>query len=451
QDAALSRRKQGFDSPRARHGSAAGCIPSMVMLAARLRPYLPAETFQPLVWLGLFFGFSALPVALVYSTRSSPLFLTLACLTLLADEYRRNPRMSRLRALSHGSLRKPLVVPLVMMAALGMASALWSAAPAHTFRTALQLAGAVFLGIGWVVLISRFRREHVLPFLAGGLTVALVALPVELFSQLRIRGHFTQSTMLFEHNRTILQLSLLVTLFASLAALSGLGLWRVWAALLLVVSIAMAIVSESQSTLLYWLVIALAALAAGWAPRPSLGLAGLAAGIVVIAFPWAFLFGHEAILVPLTGTLSDDLAQAANVEDRLLIWAEFARLVAERPWLGWGLEAERALQLPVLPSGESRAYSALHPHSLAMELWTGLGAAGAALATVVLIDFRRLVARYADLRLAWATCLFAGIFAVWLVSHGAWEHWWLMMLPLSLGSLLALDFYPGAGPPIAAS
>jgi O-antigen ligase len=423
----------------------------MVTTDAGLRRHLPAETFQPLVWLGLFFSFSALPVALVYSTRSSPVFLALASLLLLADEWRRNPRLSRLGALVPGSLRKPLFVPLVLLVALALASSLWSAAPGHTLRTALQLAGMVFLGLGWVALISRFRREHVLPFLAGGLAVAFVLLPVELLSEVGIRGYFTDSTMPFEHNRTVVQLSVLTTLLASLAALSGLAVWCAWAAMLLLAALALAALSESQSALLYWLVFALAAVAASWKPRLSLAAACLVAAIAIVVFPWAFLLWHEAIGAAVIAGVSGDLVRAANVDDRLLIWTEFARIASERPWLGWGLQAERAIELAVLAGEEEPAYSPLHPHSLGMELWTGLGAAGAALAVALSIDFWRLVSRYAESVVAWAVCLFAGMLAVWLVSHGAWEHWWLVMLPASLGTLLAVDFYPANGPPIADS
>lgn len=423
----------------------------MVTSDSGLRRYLPAETLQPLVWLGLFFGFSALPVAIVYATRSSPTILALACLTLVADEYYRNPTFSRLRALAKGSLRKPMVLPLLAITVLGVVSALWSAAPEHSFQTGLQFAGTVLLGLSWVVLVSRFRREHVLPFLAGGLITALLALPVELLLPAGIRDAFAGPIAAHEYNRTILQLSLLVTLFAALASLRGDLLWRIVAAALLIATMAVAVASESQSSVLYWLVFALGGVAAGLAPRVSLLAVGLAVGIVVLAFPWAFLFWDEAIIESAISLLSADFAETANVQDRLLIWTEFAGIVAERPWFGWGMEGERAMDLSVLPGGDLLAYSPHHPHSLALELWTGLGAAGVALAIAVLVGFVRLVARYRDPQVAWATCLFAGSSAIWLISHGAWEHWWLTMLPLSLGTLLALDFYAAGEEPIAPS
>jgi O-antigen ligase len=422
----------------------------MITAQSGLRRYLPAETFQPLVWLGLFLAFSALPVATVYGTRSSPAVLALACLTLLADEFRRNPRLDRLRALSRGLWAKPMLLPLALMAGLGTASALWSAAPGHSFETALQFAGSVLLGAGWVALVSRFRRQHVLPFLAGGLTVALVALPLELLPPAGIRGVFTDQTLPYEHNRTILQLSVLATLFMALAGLSGSLLWRTWAAALLFGSIAVALLSESQTVLAYWAAFGVVAIAAGWAPRRSLAAIGLAAGMIVVAFPWAFLLWSDAIAGLLAGLLPAGFAEAANVEHRLLIWTEFAGIVSERPFFGWGMEGERALDVPTV-LGPSLTVSPHHPHSLALELWTGLGAAGAALAMVVLGGFLRLVARYGEPVAGWATSLFAGTFAVWLISHGAWEHWWLAILPLSLGTLLAVDFYPAEAEPIAPS
>jgi O-antigen ligase len=423
----------------------------MVTFEAGVQRYLPAETLQPLVWLGLFFGLSALPVALVYSTRSSPTFLALACVMLFADEYRRNPRFSRLRGLARGFWGKPMILPLILLAALGMASAVWSAAPGHTFQTALQFAGSLLLGIAWVALVARFRREHVLPFLAGGLAAALILLPFELLHPSGIRGFFTDNLMAYEHNRTLVQLSVLATLFVALSAQCGYPLWRAWAAALLIGLLIMLLVSESQSAFAYWLAVALAALAAGWAPRATLKGVAIATGLIVLAFPWAFLLWHQPIADLLIALVPEDFARAAHVEQRILIWTEFARIVTERLWLGWGMQAERAIDLTVIPGDAAPAYSPHHPHSLPLELWTGLGIAGAALAVAVLVGFARLVLRYPDVVVGWTASLFTGIFAVWLVSHGAWESWWLAMLPLSLGTLLAIDFYPADGPPIAAS
>jgi len=181
--------------------------------------------------------------------------------------------------------------------------------------------------------------------------------------------------------------------------------------------------------------------AAGFAPRATrFGLAGLAA-VLVLALPW--LLG--AALPRDAGALPNSAAH------RLLIWDFAAERISERPVLGWGMDASRAI-----PGGTGRPDAALreafgltspaaaqwfahaqllplHPHNLALQLWLELGAVGAALMALLL----------ALVALACRSPAACGAFAAGLViamlSYGAWQYWWVSGLLLAAVTAAALQ------------
>lgn len=143
-------------------------------------------------------------------------------------------------------------------------------------------------------------------------------------------------------------------------------------------------------------------------------------------------------LVPLA--LRPELAAQAPQSSlhRMLIWDFALERAAERPVLGWGMEASRNLpggrdnpsrdsmaRLGVVPEGERGWLLApgvermsLHPHNGALQIWLELGWVGLALAAL------------AVLAMAWgAGPVAAGVIAsgavTFLASFGVWQPWWL--------------------------
>jgi O-antigen ligase len=400
-----------------------------------------------LTWLGLVLSFSVLPVVVVYSTRAAPLFLAVSALILFLAEVRLDPRLVRIGRIVGKLAQQPLVVLLVALSSFALLSTLWSPTPDETFAGAARVTGAFFLGGSWCALMARFRADELLPYMAFGVTAGLLAFASELlFAGITRSLYRDDAFWAFEINRSIQQISPMVVLFAALAALAALAdparqrVWRVWAAIAIVATVALALMSESRSTFAFWLLFGLVAVAAGLAARAALVGVVAAVGAALFAFPWAIQRWHPLIAEVFSLERLDAFARSANVEHRLIIWADFARIIPERLWTGWGLKAERALELSSPPFAGAH----WHPHSLALELWTGLGTAGVVLAAAVLVAFAGVVARYDRAMLAWATALFAGLATIWLVSHGTWETWWLAVLALTLGTLLSVR---RCGPP----
>ncbi|MDB5415120.1 MAG: hypothetical protein JWR10_3455 [Rubritepida sp.] len=162
------------------------------------------------------------------------------------------------------------------------------------------------------------------------------------------------------------------------------------------------------------------------------GLAGFAA-LTILVLPWV-----------LGATLPRDASHLpSSAAHRLLIWDFAAARVAERPILGWGMDASRAI-----PGGTGAPDAAmlrefgltspaatqwfagaqllpLHPHNAALQVWLELGVVGAAL-MALLLAMLALRARSP------AACgAFAAGLVVAMLSYGAWQYWWVAGLLLA--------------------
>ena len=116
---------------------------------------------------------------------------------------------------------------------------------------------------------------------------------------------------------------------------------------------------------------------------------------------------------------------------RLGYWSNTVDAIAEKPLLGWGLDASRTF------SGVG-----LHPHNGALQAWLELGALGAAAAALFwAMSLRRLSREGRDLMAA-AIAASAGLYLLFeAVGHGIWQEHWLAM-----GALAAIVGVLGSGP-----
>jgi exopolysaccharide production protein ExoQ len=125
---------------------------------------------------------------------------------------------------------------------------------------------------------------------------------------------------------------------------------------------------------------------------------------------------------------------------RLLIWSFTGERIAERPVLGWGLDAARAI-----PGGKDEIRPAqtrlpLHPHDAALQLWLELGAPGATLFALVLglLWLRLAEAPWPRLYAAAAGGSLAAGSAVAFAGWGIWQEWWLGTLGLALFAIIVM-------------
>jgi O-antigen ligase len=207
----------------------------------------------------------------------------------------------------------------------------------------------------------------------------------------------------------------------------------------------------SQSAALAAL-LGLAALPWGWV-APRLAAVGLALLVLVMGLfypPWA-PNGHEI------AALHERLpAIKASGIHRLAIWSFTAERIEERPWLGWGMDAARAVPggkrpvtavMPEVKLPLTAEILPLHPHDAALQWRLELGLPGAVLCLVIFGSVLWRVgasARMPAAPRALAIGYAAGVLTVAMLSFGAWQAWWLSTV------WLTASFFVGAQPRSAA-
>ena len=129
---------------------------------------------------------------------------------------------------------------------------------------------------------------------------------------------------------------------------------------------------------------------------------------------------------------------------RFYIWAFAAERIAERPLLGWGMNASRSM-----PGGKERIIDTLrdktfgerlplHPHNVALQIWLELGLIGAALAASLVAGLvLRATAQPMTPRVrATAAGLIVTGFVEFALSYSAWQSWWLASVFLATAFLI---------------
>jgi O-antigen ligase len=207
--------------------------------------------------------------------------------------------------------------------------------------------------------------------------------------------------------------------------------------------------------------LALAVTAAAWFMPSQAAEAALVAGLAAFALAYymprvtaaALAAGLIALAVYLpVATPSDQAVIALRHEapwikfsgiHRLLIWRFAADRIAERPLLGWGMDASRELPgghedfsktLPEADIGMAMQAMPLHPHNAILQWQVELGLPGTLLGLAIVLwglwraGFKaQLERRSRAAALAWS----ASALVVALLSFGIWQAWWLSCLWLT--------------------
>lgn len=238
-----------------------------------------------------------------------------------------------------------------------------------------------------------------------------------------------------DFERDLNRATLLLALMAGPCALLCWRLgWRWMAVPAVLVPMALAAVGTSQSALaaLLGLLVLLGIAILSWRVAVGLVAAGVLAGIS--------LCGPLAVWMKQAG-LADAGGMPFSFRHRILTWDFVAARLGDHPWIGYGLEASRAVpggdgmfelpvvgRVPVLP---------VHPHNLFLQTRLELGWVGAVLLALLLLAILRRLTRLDEgirpMAIAlFGTCIFAQCFA-----YGAWQGW-LICGMMFAGLLIAL-------------
>jgi O-antigen ligase len=381
----------------------------------------------------------AAPPLAVFAPLGEAALLALAAVLLVALDPRGAQAAGR-------ALAAPLAL-LVALALWGAASALWSILPGHSLLEALRFlaitaAGVVVLGeAGRLAPDGRARVEAAV---LAGATLAFALLQLELWDDQAI-GRWLHDIpvgrfFLNAYDRGVVMLVLVAWPVMSLAH-RRFGLWAPVAVAMLVVLTLLAFYSQ---TAVLAMVVGIAAAILAWrVPR------FVAAIMIVGTIASAFVLPSVLPDGPTIARWQATMAMRKSAPHRLAIWHFVAERMGERPVLGWGMDASRAIPggealvkdvMPALQLGPLAQILPLHPHNAALQWRLELGVPGAVIALAFLALALSRAAGFASS----ATALgFAGAgVTIALLSYGAWQAWWLSSLWVGASFIVATAAAP---------
>jgi O-antigen ligase len=331
----------------------------------------------------------------------------------------------------------PLLPPAIIagaLAAWGGLSALWSIDPGRSLLLAARLCGLFAAGLALAAAAGRIAapRRLILALLAG--TALGIALAL---ADLATAGGLSR--------------------YVSVRPFGGprLNQAAAWAALMLLPS-AVLLVARGQRMLALAAAAALAGTVYGLddttakvALVASLCVAGLAylrraataraaAVLAVLAILTAPVTLPRLARLPHVFAAAEAFKSSAG--HRLLIWSFAGDRIAERPFVGWGLDSARAIPGGKDEIGPGESWLPLHPHDGAIQVWLELGAPGAAL-LALLLGWLWLALGDAAWPRGYAAAAAGSLAAALIIATsgwGIWQEWWIATLELAAFAILAL-------------
>ncbi len=336
------------------------------------------------------------------------------------------------------------------------ASMLWSVEPVRALETSLSLAGLVVLAAGAARALevddaANLRRLG--GALALGLAIGIALLgfdhaTVNLF-RLAVRGFPEWTPPLgFGLKPAVSVLALLLPL---VLAVPGLGRGAKLA--LLLPGLAVSLWLPGETAKIAAVAGLLAATVAAYAGRM---MARVSAALIALVFLAAPLLFSAAI------ARAPDLSPLPpSASHRVLIWDFVTERIAERPTLGWGMEASRSIPGGTatfdaatldhfgLTSEAERGFFArsaaqrlpLHTHNAALQVWLELGLVGATIAAALAAAAMLAAGSPGALGMAVSGAVTGQL------SFGVWQPWWIATL--LFGAVVALALRAYSSPPSA--
>ena len=341
-----------------------------------------------------------------------------------------------------------LGIPVVILAGLllwGAVSALWALDPARSLVLDLRLAGLFLTGLALVMAADRIAapwRIALCLFAGSAIGIALAAYDLlsagGLTQFVSIRGFRPARLDQIAIGLAILLLPVSAILAIRGRRIAGLASAAVAGGFVLLLDGVSAqvgfVASLPVMALLYW--------------RPR-GMARLAAAVSILFVLTAPLTLTKLERIPGLVAAADSFKSSAG--HRLLIWSFVGERIAERPVLGWGLDASRAI-----PGGNQEArlgqnWLSLHPHDAPLQVWLELGTPGAALFAALVALFWLRLDRLAGPRLyiAGAGGSLAAALAPVFAAYGVWQEWWIGTLALALFLIAVMGRAAAAAAPAA--
>lgn len=367
-----------------------------------------------------------MPLCVWAAKRSGPLVLSLAALALLGAAMLDGCLLGKLDR-TRRRLSSPGALAALAFLALALISTAWSHAPMHGLRALLEFAVPLIAGFVVFMFLPQWEAGGTIgTWLAPACALALASL----FTMAEIgSGMALRSQLGLRSNSYIFNPVLIACLLSAIPVcerlLRGPGLPARLAGLAAFAALAAAILTSESGAAVLGLGVGVLAYAAArlW---PRLSVVVLAAGLVA-SLALAPVMGE--ILDRLLPTAAHEQLQASHSRDRVDIWRSFGAAARAQPWLGGGFGSSATFEASPAAVQVDPGLRALlgvgHPHSLPLQIWVELGAAGALIGALCGLGMIGLLAHIAPGRRAPALAMMASALAIASVGHGAWQAWWV--------------------------
>ncbi|CAN0402964.1 unnamed protein product [Discosporangium mesarthrocarpum] len=327
--------------------------------------------------------------------------------------------------------RLPLIV-IVGMLCLGVASLLWSYAPELTVDKLPRTALAVLAGVIFITAVKglddRTTRIFILSFLSGMLIVLALVFLERFSGGILLREKIPDVSLnnfLNQFNRPLAVLSVLI--WPAIVILSrrhwGLAVlaFGIYASCLMFFITSAAIVAVVIGAIAFVTVYLL--------PRAGPISVALILSASVLIAPTVDHY------LPSPKETFESLDLPRSTYHRLLVWGFTVDRIADRPFLGWGLNASRAVPGAAKSLDVSEPALPLHPHNAALQWRLELGILGVLFGVGLILVSTEMTRRYATERTARAGAVAAigATFAIAMISFGAWQTWWISGMFLIAG------------------
>ncbi|MEO5367319.1 MAG: O-antigen ligase family protein [Magnetococcus sp. WYHC-3] len=332
------------------------------------------------------------------------------------------------------------------VAALALASSLWSFDAADTLERGAKIAGVLLGGVLLFAVVrvpgildmQKLARWLILAFLAGGLfCIAEMAAHGWLHHRWAGTNMYDDYLNVSMMNRSVIVFTLLwlpVWDMHKRAVFSPNEKRLIRITMLAMLSMIM-VQTDSQSA---QLAVLTGGVFYGLFPLMRKGvwiaLAALICGGVMI-MPWVVQYLYDAM-----ASRVDNMAwlSSAYASHRLEIWDFIARKAMENPWYGFGLEATRYIEHFDTAKLYTPHDHVLHPHNAVLQAWIEFGVVGAlAFCATVLAILRGLYAQEQSQARSGLT-IFMAVLIIACTSYGLWQSWWIGLFTF-IAALLGLQ------------
>lgn len=371
----------------------------------------------------------ALPMAMAIANRSSPLFLACAAFFVLASRLASGAIRFDRSALA-GQRAGGLILVLCGFA-YPLISLGWAMRPAAGLFTWGE---AIIPVVSGAVLVISWRAapppRWMIGALAGTMLLAAGLIAAELLLNFPLRNLFSRRVGTFIHNRPVVTLFLLLGPVLVLVGFHRRALF--WTVFLGVV--ATILVSGSEAAKL-GLLAAAGTFALSYAP--FVWVKRLLA-IVLLGLIWIQPFFGSTVASSMPDNVIE-ATKAGHSRERIELWQAFSDVTHHYPIFGTGFSSSPYMGSHPVAAEIDPAYRKMlkvgHPHNAFLQVWVELGAVGALLLTALVFwVLKRLSGAPAGIRRIGLMTLMSAS-AIALVSHGAWQGWWISALALATALL----------------